>query len=98
MSFIELVLFGLLVVWGVRSTMNEGMIFNRLDKLITRLPVYLSKPLGGCIVCMSSVYGTLFFISAYLAGWINYEPILFFYICYIFALSGASYIILVISD
>ena len=33
---------------------DEGMIFNKYYKLIDKLPEWINKPLGGCIIC----YGT----------------------------------------
>jgi hypothetical protein len=58
------------------------------------LPAWIKKPLGTCPVCMSSVYGFPIFWFAYLTNLINYDYIIFMYICYTFALAGLNYLIL----
>ena len=58
------------------------------------LPSWIKKPLGTCPVCMASVYGTPVFWFAYLIGHLQYDYIIIFYICYIFALAGLNYLIL----
>lgn len=58
------------------------------------LPSWIKKPLGTCPVCMASVYGTPVFWFAYLINYMQYDYIIIFYICYIFALAGLNYLIL----
>lgn len=58
------------------------------------LPSWIKKPLGTCPVCMASVYGTPVFWFAYLINYLQYDYIIIFYICYIFALAGLNYLIL----
>lgn len=41
---------------GVKASMEEGMIFEKVGKWVTRLGSW-GKALGGCIRCMSSVFG-----------------------------------------
>ena len=66
----------------------------RVMKLKDNLPSWIKKPLGTCPVCMSSVYGTPIFWFAYLIEYLQYDYIIIFYICYIFALAGLNYLIL----
>lgn len=47
-----------LVSRGAFVAMGEGMVLERLGKLIARLPMPLRKPLGACSYCMVSVWGT----------------------------------------
>jgi len=92
-DFLFLVVVGSLIVWGIYATYQKGMIFGGVSHLLDRLPSFARKPLGGCIVCMSSVYGTLIFWSFYFSGVIHYSSPFLFYICFVFAVTGASYII-----
>jgi len=93
MALFELILLGFLIIWGVYASIQEGMIFKKYGEWIAGLPLYLRKPLGECTTCMSSTFGSLFFWVAYFCGWIEYDFILVIYICFVFALAGASYII-----
>lgn len=61
---------------------------------VDNLPSWIKKPLGVCPVCMASVYGTPVFWFMYLIDYIQYDYIIIFYICYVFALSGLNYLIL----
>ncbi len=58
------------------------------------LPSWIKKPLATCPICMASVYGTPVFWFAYFTDLINFDFIIFVYICYIFALAGLNYLIL----
>ena len=99
---IELLIINSLIIWGVFTSLQEGMIFDRFGFLFLRgneffkpyIPDWIGKPLGTCPICMSSVYGTPVFWYAYLTGLINYDYIIIVYICYVFALAGLNYLIL----
>ena len=93
MSILELLLFGTLIIWGVYASIQQGMIFKKYGEWIKTLPILLKKPLGDCPTCMSSTFGSVFFWTAYFCGWIEYDYILVLYICYVFALAGANYLI-----
>lgn len=56
--FVELIL---LALWckSIEISTWPGMILHRVDMEASRLPVWLYKPLIGCIYCMASVHGTL---------------------------------------
>jgi hypothetical protein len=58
------------------------------------IPSWIKKPLATCPICMSSVYGTPVFWFMYLNDYIQYNYIIIFYICYIFAIAGLNYLIL----
>lgn len=42
---------------GVKASMDEGMILSGFRKWIMAKNEFLGKPLGGCIKCMSSLFG-----------------------------------------
>ncbi len=101
---IELLIINSLIIWGVYTSLQEGMIFENVlvwiksrDRSLTekdRLPVWIQKPLATCPICMASVYGTPVFWYAYITGLIQYDYIIIVYICYEFALAGLNYLIL----
>ena len=105
---IELIIINSLLIWGVYASMQEGFIFERIGKWIREfktaksyqlerkynLPTWIQKPLATCPICMVSVYGTPVFWFAYFAGLTNFDFIIFVYICYVFALAGLNYLIL----
>ena len=91
---IELLIFNSLLIWGVYASIQEGMTFEKIGDRIRSLSDWIKKPLGSCPICMASVYGTPIFWLAYIAELINYDYIIIFYICYVFALSGIQYLIL----
>jgi len=92
-NFLCFIFVGCLFVWGIYATFQEGMIFGFMDSILNQLPGFARKPLGGCVICMSSVYGTLFYAAFYFSGVIQYNSPILFYICFVFALTGASYIL-----
>ena len=76
---------------------DAGFIKGKRDLTVIvkdNLPSWIKKPLATCPICMASVYGTPIFWLAYFAELINYDYIIIFYICYVFALSGIQYLIL----
>jgi hypothetical protein len=102
---IELLIFNSFLIWGVYASIQEGMIFGKVGDWVRgyrqmpgyftyNLPDWIKKPLATCPICMASVYGTPIFWLAYIAELINYDYIIIFYICYVFALSGVQYLIL----
>lgn len=106
---IELLIINSLIIWGVYTSIQEGMIFEGVGKFIKykkvtyenmtkltkdRFPQWIQKPLATCSICMSSVYGTPVFWFAYLTGLIHYDYAIIVYICYVFALAGLNYLIL----
>jgi len=58
------------------------MIFHFYHKWLCKLPVFLCKPLGGCLPCMASVWGGGSFIAfnylaeLYLSYWLTIPAIL----------------------
>lgn len=107
---IELIIINSLIIWGVFTSIQEGMIFGYLGYLlrgerqvdfgrttqrtIHKIPKWIKKPLATCPICMSSVYGTPVFWFAYFTNYLNYDYIIILYICYMFALAGLNYLIL----
>lgn len=43
------------VGWG--TLLDEGMLLEKLDKQLQKLPKMLYKPLGGCVPCSASIVG-----------------------------------------
>ncbi len=75
----ELLIRVILTAFGIvfiHSTTWEGMIFGRVRRWMYRAPVWLRKPTYMCMICMTSVWGTLL--------WFN--P--FEFITYLFATGG----------
>ena len=98
---IELLIINSLIIWGVYASIQEGFIFEKVGNWIRGdvdgfkpLPSWIKKPLATCPICMASVYGTPVFWFSYLTDLINFDFIIFVYICYIFALAGLNYLIL----
>ena len=93
---IELLIINSLIIWGVYTSLQEGMIFGRMGNDIRNPKAikWIAKPLGTCPICMASIYGTSIFWFAYFTDLINYDYIIIVYICYVFALAGLNYLIL----
>ena len=90
---------GMIYEWfgGLIRGRYEEEVINRIvvkKPVGYHLPDWIKKPLATCPICMASVYGTPIFWLAYFAELINYDYIIIFYICYVFALSGIQYLIL----
>ena len=76
-----------LVIWGVRGITSWPFIFWKIaDNLEVRLPSWITKPLFGCPVCMSSVYGTYFFFYFDQTGVMNL-------IVFILSIAGINYLL-----
>lgn len=109
-KMIELIIINSLIIWGVFTSIQDGMIFGKIGnwingyehpkinkatvKHVRNIPSWIKKPLATCPICMSSVYGTPVFWFMYLNDYIQYNYIIIFYICYIFAIAGLNYLIL----
>jgi len=51
-----------LVTIGIYSTTWRGMIFHKPSKwLLSKLPLWVCKPLFACSICMSSAWSLIFF-------------------------------------
>lgn len=50
---------------GFYNITRKGMIFGFWETFILKLPKFLSMPLGGCITCQSSIFGTICWIFWY---------------------------------
>jgi len=49
-----------IVIIGIKGSMDEGQILHGYFKRVSKLN-FFSKPLGTCIKCMASVYGSLLY-------------------------------------
>jgi hypothetical protein len=61
-----------LFIWGIKCLFSEGFIFY-FDK--SHWPSWVKKPLLTCPPCMSSVYGTLWFLYMETGGvmaWVQF--------------------------
>ena len=47
---------------GVYAACWQNMILNKPAQLAKKLPIWIYKPLCGCLICMSSVYSVLFWL------------------------------------
>lgn len=89
-------IFGKIGNWirGEHENLLKDYLSHRTVKLANNVPSWIKKPLATCPICMSSFYGTPVFWFMYLIGYIEYNYIIIFYICYIFAIAGLNYLIL----
>jgi hypothetical protein len=90
---IELIIFNSLLIFGVYSALQKGMILEKLGDKIDELPEFYRKPLMSCPICMASVYGFPVYWGFYLLNPSNIFIAIIIYICYTFALAGLNYII-----
>lgn len=60
-----------LAINGVHRSMDEGMILSWYRNWLKKQRSWIGKPMGLCIICMSSVGGTLTFwpTALYVFGW-----------------------------
>lgn len=59
---IESVISNSLLILGINCLFWPGMLLFKLVKPLSKLPELLRKPLFECMICMSSVWGTVFFL------------------------------------
>ncbi len=52
-----------LFVLGIHVLFWDGMVLSWAKKYLSALPVFLRKPLYECAVCMSSLWGVLFYFK-----------------------------------
>lgn len=50
---------------GFYNIIQKGMVFGFWETWIIKLPKWLYKPLGGCITCLSSIFGTICWLFWY---------------------------------
>lgn len=60
---IEAVVANSILILGVHSLFLPSMILFKLVKPLSKLPTFLRKPLYECLICMSSIWGILFFVA-----------------------------------
>lgn len=74
-------------IWGIKAVTEYPFIFyKQANWLNSVLPVWVAKPIYKCPVCMSSVWGTYFFLYSDQRGLINW-------VIFVFALCGINYLI-----
>lgn len=65
-SFFEYVLINCFAITLIWVLFQDDMLFCKSGQWMeSNLSKYIHKPLFSCLICMSSVWGTLFFISEY---------------------------------
>lgn len=63
-----------LVINGIRESFQEGMIFSKVPGFVKKyLGEYYSKPIVGCIRCMSSFWGGLMYWPSVIA-YFGFQP------------------------
>ena len=50
-----------LIIVAIHACFWPGMIFNCIRKRLTKLPDVIKKPLYDCMICMSSIWGIVYF-------------------------------------
>lgn len=76
-----------LIIVGFQACTHVGMILFFVRRLGDEyLNYYVRKMLYGCLVCMSSLYGTIYYL-------LTYEFHMKHYLLFIFSLAGILYII-----
>lgn len=66
--FILFLLISVAWIWGICALFSEGFILEYVgNKLKSKLPDWITDPIFGCSVCMSSVHGTLIFFLSIMA-------------------------------
>ena len=92
------------MILGFYASMQETMIFEKLgDKLQdmkkgTDFQQWIAKPLGTCPICMSSLYSLPIYWGYYLLNPFNLIYAIIFYLCYVLALAGLNFVIIMIYD
>lgn len=80
-------LFAVAFTWGVRAIFSQPFIFGDVgDFLEANLPRWLCKPFFLCVVCMGSVWGTVFYF------W--HGSNLFEWVVFCVSLSGINYFLI----
>ena len=58
----EYIFLNSLIIVAIHALFWPGMLFVGFRKYLDRLPGFMRKPLFDCMICMSSVWGTFFFL------------------------------------
>jgi hypothetical protein len=75
-------------IFGIRVLFLEGMLFGTVrERILEGLPEWVKKPTFACPACMSSVYGTFYFIIMMGGAW----P---WWLFFIIALAGLNWMIM----
>ena len=74
------------VCWVVVFLMSPEMIFNFYWKLIDRLPDYLYKPLGGCLMCFTGQAATWYYLIAHFHDYNFFDHVVFTSACIFFVM------------
>lgn len=87
-----------LIITGIYTSTWDGMIFGRFRAWMDgRMNPFIAKPIYSCTICMSSVWGTLIYISAhFISLYFNIHIIEHWGVCYlpfIFIVAGINTII-----
>ena len=51
-----------IAIAGIKIAFQEGMVFHAIAKGLKWLPAFFTKPLFGCIYCMASIWGSVFYV------------------------------------
>jgi hypothetical protein len=67
MLFIEVLIINMLFIIGLHESTKPSFILYKLNELLERgLPNWFYAPLLGCVYCMSSVWGIIFYCIYFL--------------------------------
>lgn len=81
------VIIAALVITGIHSLFEQGMILFPVRQYLDQYLTWLRKPLYACMICMSSIYGSAMFAL------LEVEPLLSNYFLFIMSLAGLLTII-----
>ena len=91
-EILTILLLNTLYIFGLKASMNEGMILEAIPKQLKWLPDWAKMPLFDCPICMSSGHSYIFpWLLLYLG---NGLTLLWLYPIYVVALAGINSIIL----
>ena len=81
------IILGALSIVFIKATMQQGQINGWVVRLLWRAPLWIKKPLFGCLTCMTSVWGAALFFVYHT----NYTILAF--VGFILPLGGLLYLI-----
>lgn len=93
-TWLCLIFINSLLIIGLYEATEQGRLLSRLhDVLEQRLPDYLYKPLLGCVYCMASVWGCVFFLFYFYPAYLAEMYLMLCLPFHVLAVSGLNYLL-----
>lgn len=93
-TWLCLIFINSLLIIGLYEATEQGRALSQLhDVLERRLPDFLYKPLLGCVYCMASVWGSIFFLFYFYPLYQVEIYVLLYLPFHILAVSGLNYLL-----